>query len=165
MGATCGCLKCETGWKGYAITLARVLLALVFLIAGWSKLTGFEGTVGYIASAGLPMPEVLAVLTIIVELGGAILLIIGFHARIAAFALAVFTLLATLVYHMNIADPLQQTMFLKNLAIIGGLLYLKVYGPGPWSLSYKACPGTMCPDCSSSSCACCKDCNCGTCKA
>lgn len=164
MNGTCGCLYCENGWKRYAVVLARVLLGLVFLVAGWQKLTGFDGAVAYIAYAGLPMPEVLAVLAIIVEFGGALLLIVGFHARIAAFALAVFTAIATLAYHMNVADPLQQTMLLKNLAIIGGLLMIKVYGPGPWSLSYKTCPGTMCPDCNAGACACCKDCKCSTCK-
>lgn len=165
MGSSCGCLYCEKGWKSYAVVLARVLLGLVFLVAGWGKLNGFDGTVAYIASVGLPMPQLLAALAIIVELGGAVLLIVGFHARLAAFALAIFTALATLAYHMNIADPLQQIMFLKNLAIIGGLLMIKVYGPGPWSLSYKTCPGTMCADCSAGNCACCKGCSCSTCKA
>lgn len=165
MGATCGCLKCEIGWKSYAVVLARILLGLVFLVAGWGKLTGFEGTVAYIASAGLPVPSVLAVLTIIIELGGAIMLIVGFHARIAAFALAVFTVLATLAYHMNLADQLQQIMFLKNLAIIGGLLMVKVYGPGPFRIPYKKCPGNICPDCAAGDCACCRDCKCTTCRA
>lgn len=157
-------MRCEAGWKSYVAALARALLGLVFLVAGWGKLIGFDGTVTYIASAGLPIPEVLAVLTIIVEFVGAALLIVGFHARVAAFGLAIFTALATLAYHMNISDPLQQIMFLKNLAIIGGLLMIKVYGPGPIALSYKACPGSMCPDCSAGACACCKDCGCSTCK-
>src|SRR3989344_6792633 len=101
MGTTCGCLKCETGWKTYAVLLARILLGLVFLVAGWGKLTGFDGAVAYIASAGLPMPEVLAVLAIIVELGGAAMLILGVYTRLAAAALVIFTALATLAYHMD----------------------------------------------------------------
>lgn len=152
---TCGCLKCEVGWKTYAVFLARILLALLFLGAGWNKLTGFEGTVAYIASAGLPMPDVLAVLAIIVEFGGAVMLILGIYARYAAAALIVFTILATLAYHMNLADPLQQIMFFKNLAIIGGLLMIKVYGGGHWRLPYPK----------GGDCACCKECSCGTCKA
>ena len=154
MGTTCGCLKCETGWKTYAVLLARILLGLVFLVAGWGKLTGFDGAVAYIASAGLPMPEVLAVLAIIVELGGAVMLILGVYTRLAAAALVIFTALATLAYHMDLADQLQQTMFLKNLAIIGGLLMLKVYGGGAWRLPYPK----------GNDCACCKDCKCDTCK-
>jgi putative oxidoreductase len=151
---TCGCLKCETGWKTYAVVLGRVLLGLVFLIAGWNKLTGFGGTVGYITSAGLPMPEVLAVLAIIFEFGGAVMLILGIYTRLAAAALVVFTALATLIYHTNIADPMQQSALLKNLAIIGGLLMVKVYGGGPWRLPFPK----------EESCACCKDCKCDTCK-
>ena len=110
------------------------------------KLTGFAGTVGYVSAGGFPMPEVFAVLTIIIELGGGLMLLLGFHSRIAAKALIVFTVIATAVYHNVFADATQQVMLLKNLAIIGGLLYVAVFGPGCLSLN-KNCGSSKCPDC------------------
>jgi putative oxidoreductase len=125
----------HTSFEQYLPVAGRVLLGVLFLIAGWGKLTGFEGTVGFVASAGFPMPEVVTVAAIIVEFGGALMLIAGFKTRIAAWALAVFTLIATFAYHNVFADPSQQIMFLKNLAIIGGLLYVARFGSGMWSMS------------------------------
>ncbi|MBI4093872.1 DoxX family protein [Candidatus Kaiserbacteria bacterium] len=135
------------GWKQLA---GRVLLALPFLVAGWMKLTAYGGTVGYIASAGFPAPEFLTVVAIIVEFGGALLLVLGMHARTAALALVVFTTIATLGYHLNWSDPTQMTMFLKNLGLIGGLLYIFAHGAGRYSLKQwdKYCwGGRWCPDC------------------
>ena len=120
--------------KQWGPLVARVLLALVFIIAGVGKLTGFAGTVGYIASVGLPMPEVLAILTIIVEIAGGIALAIGFMGRMAAMLLFVFTFLATVVFHNNLGDQMQNTMALKNLAMMGGLLLVMIYGSGPKSM-------------------------------
>ena len=140
--------KCEgkCGCKGYTLLVGRVLIAVLFLVAGWGKLTGFAGTVGYVASGGFPMPEVFAVLTIIIELGGGLMLLLGFHSRIAAKALIVFTVIATAVYHNVFVDATQQVMLLKNLAIIGGLLYVTAFGPGCLSLN-KNCGNANCPDC------------------
>lgn len=113
--------------------VGRALLALVFIIAGFGKITGFAGTVGYIASVGLPMPEVLTILAIIVELGGGLMLLAGFWGRYAAEALFFFTVLATVLFHNNIADQMQATMALKNIAMMGGLLMVMVYGTGAMS--------------------------------
>src|SRR5258706_13909004 len=82
-----------------AALVGRILLAVIFILSGFSKITGFEGTVGYIASKGLPMAQLVAVGTIIVELGGGILLAIAYKARWAALASAVFTLLAAILFH------------------------------------------------------------------
>ena len=114
--------------------VARVFLSALFIFAGVGKITGFAGTVGYIASVGLPAPSLLAVLTIIVEVGGGLMLLTGFMGRIAAKLLFGFTLLATIFFHINFADQMQTVMALKNLAIMGGLLMVFVHGTGPMSL-------------------------------
>ena len=121
--------------KQYGPPLGRILLGLIFVIAGFEKITGFEGTVGYMTAYNVPMAQVLAVLTIIVELGGGILLIIGWKARWAALALFVFILIITPIFHAYWSVPddqkqLQMFMFLKNLAIMGGMLYVAAFGPG-----------------------------------
>ena len=123
--------------------VGRVLLGVLFLPAGLMKLMAFAGTAGYIASAGLPLPEVGAAIAIVVEIGGGAALLAGFHARLAAQVLAVFTLVATVCFHNFWAVPadqafVQQLMFFKNIAVIGGLLMLAAHGAGAWSLDAKA---------------------------
>ncbi len=123
--------------------VGRILLAALFLPAGISKITGFAGTVGYIASKGAPMPEVAATIAIIIEVGGGLALILGFKTRWAALALALFTLVATLLFHNYWTLPadqqmLQQLMFMKNIAVVGGLLTLAAWGAGSWSLDGKS---------------------------
>lgn len=122
--------------------VGRVLLAWLFLVSGVDKLGAFAGTAGYIASTGLPMPELLAVATIALEIGGGLLLAIGFKARWAAAAFAAFTLVATLLFHNYWAAPeaqqfMQRLMFLKNLSIVGGLLMVVAFGPGRWSVDKR----------------------------
>jgi len=124
------------------VVIARVLLALMFVLSGVSKFAGLEGTAGYIASKGLPMPTVLAFAAAALELFGGIALAIGLQARIAALALAVFTLFASLVFHNFWALPadqayLQQLMFMKNLAVAGGLLFVFSLGAGPASFDAR----------------------------
>jgi putative oxidoreductase len=114
----------------------RILLGLIFVLSGFGKLTGFGGTVGYIASKGLPLPQILAGIALVVELGGGLLLILGWKARWAAAALAIFTVLAALLFHNFWTMPPEQVQnqtihFLKNLSIVGGLLYVVTYGSGP----------------------------------
>lgn len=122
--------------------VGRLLLALLFLPAGISKIGGFAGTVGYIASKGLPLPELGAVLAIVVEVGGALALIAGFGTRLAALVLAAFTLVTTVVFHNFWGVPadqvmMQQLMFYKNIAVVGGLLVLAAQGAGAWSLDAR----------------------------
>jgi putative oxidoreductase len=121
---------------------ARLLLALLFLPAGIGKLTGFEGTVGYIASAGLPLPEAGAVLALTVEIVGGLALIAGFGTRFAALVLAGFTLAASYFFHNYWTLPadqqfVQQLLFFKNVAVTGGLLSLVAFGAGGWSLDAR----------------------------
>ncbi len=122
--------------------VGRLLLALLFLPAGLMKIGGFAGTVGYIGSVGLPLPTLGAILAIVVEVGGGLALLAGFGTRFAAVALAVFTLVATVVFHAYWAVPaeqamMQQLMFFKNVAVVGGLLVLAAHGAGALSVDGK----------------------------
>ncbi len=122
-----------------AALIGRILLAFMFVVAGWGKLTGFAGTVGYVASVHVPMPEVATALALVVELGGGLLLALGWKARWAALALAGFTLVASLVFHdfwnMSGAEAMtNQLFFFKNVAVIGGMLMVFAFGPGRLSL-------------------------------
>lgn len=117
----------------------RVLLALMFVPSGFSKVSNFDGTTAYIASKGLPLPPVLTVLTIVVEIGAGLALLVGLKARWAALALAAFAVLAALFFHNFWAFPAaeqaaQSISFYKNLAITGGLLFVAAFGPGPVSV-------------------------------
>lgn len=128
-----------------AMLVGRILLALIFLVAGWRKLMGVAGTAGYFTKLGLPMPEVLAWVAIAIELGGAILLIVGWQTRWAALLLALFTLIAAFAAHrfweFDAAQQANQmNHFLKNLAIVGGMIILAATGPGALSLDARRRP-------------------------
>lgn len=125
--------------RQYGPLIGRLLIAAIFVFSGFGKITGFEGTVGYIASSGLPLPQLGAVLAIIVELGGGILLIVGWKTRWAAAAMLVFTVAAACIFHNFWAaapDAAQNQMihFMKNIAMAGGLVYVVVFGSGPLSV-------------------------------
>ena len=120
----------------------RALIALMFIPAGFGKIAGFAGTAGYIASKGLPLPELGVVLAIAVELLGGLALLAGFGTKLVALALAVFTLVASVIFHNYWGAPAEQVMtqtlmFYKNIAIIGGLLTLAAHGAGTWSLDAR----------------------------
>lgn len=122
--------------------LGRLLIAALFLPAGLSKITGFEGTVGYIGSMGLPAPALGAVIAIAVEVLGGLALIVGWQTRIASLVLALFTLAASVIFHAYWAAPAEQAfvvqlLFFKNIAVIGGLLILAAQGPGAFSLDAR----------------------------
>lgn len=131
--------------KQFGPLAGRILLALIFVMAGFNKITGFAGTAGYIASKGLPMAEVLTVLTIIIELGGGLLIMVGWQARWAATAIFLFLIPVTFIFHAfwTVADPQAQymdmLMFMKNLAIMGGMLMIVAFGSGPYSIKNDNC--------------------------
>jgi putative oxidoreductase len=128
-----------TSAQDVMVLVGRVLVAWLFIPAGWGKIAGFSGVVGYIASQGVPMPEVCAAISIAAELGLGLLLLVGWQARWAALGLAIFVAVITPIFHGYWALPAAQQMmqkqaFTKNLAILGGLLVLAAFGAGRYSL-------------------------------
>ncbi len=119
--------------RDYAALVARILLSIIFITSGFGKITGFEGTVGYIASKGLPVPQLLAAAAAVIELGGGLLLLIGYKARWAALAIFLFLIPTTLLFHNYWATPGDQGQyinFMKNVTIMGGMLMVWAFGPG-----------------------------------
>ena len=116
----------------YAHLLGRIFLAIIFIMAAIGKIKDPAGTMGYMASVGLP--GFLLWPTIALELLGGIAIIVGFQTRIAAIALAVFTVVAAVLFHNNMADHMQSIMFLKDISIAGGLLLLAASGATAFSV-------------------------------
>ena len=130
--------------------IGRILLALMFVLAGFSKLSGFNGTAGYIGSAGLPAPALLAALTIVLELGGGLALMAGLYTRWVALALGLFTLLVSFIFHPFWAVPADQAMvtnllFMKNISVAGGMFVLAAFGAGAFSLDARRAGGDASP--------------------
>lgn len=115
-----------------SVLLARVLLAHIFILAGINKITSFSGTQQYMESMGVAGE--LLVPVIILEIGAGILLVAGWFTRWAAIALAVFCVATAAFFHTNFADQTQMIMFMKNIAMTGGLIMLAVHGAGAWSI-------------------------------
>jgi len=116
---------------------ARLLMAQIFIISGWQKMTGFSGTEGYFTSMGIPLVSVVTPLVILIELGGGLALLFGFKTRWVAAILALFTVAAALIAHTNFADQSQMINFMKNLSIAGGFLTFVKYGAGSASIDAK----------------------------
>ena len=119
--------------------IGRILLALVFVMSGFDKLTGFTGTVGYIASENVPMPKIAAVVAIVIELGGGLAIVAGWMTRWAALVIAIFLIVITPIFHdfwtMTGAERMtNQIMFMKNVSMLGGFLVLFAFGPGKYSV-------------------------------
>ena len=119
--------------------IGRLLIVALFLPAGLGKISGFEGTLGYFASLGIPAPVFALVATIVIEVLGSIALIVGFQTRIVAVIMAIFTLAAAVTGHAYWAAPadaafIAQLLFFKNIAVMGGLLVLASAGAGSFSI-------------------------------
>lgn len=121
--------------RNLGLLIARLLLALMFVLSGWGKISGYAGTQGYMQSAGVP--GALLPLVILAELGGGLAILLGFMTRTAAVMLALFTLAAGFLFHLHPADQMQMIMFMKNLAIAGGFLALAVAGAGAFSIDAR----------------------------
>ena len=121
--------------KIWAAPVGRLLIAIIFIVAGAGKLTAIGGTQQYMEAYGIP--SALVYPTIALELLGGIAIILGWQTRIIALALAAFTLVAALIFHNNLGDQMQQLMFMKNLAITGGLLFLVAFGAGRLSIDSR----------------------------
>ena len=116
-----------------ATLVGRVLISVMFIMAGYSKIGGYEGTQGYMESMGVPgslLPVVIAL-----ELLGGIAVLIGYQTKIAAFLLGGFTFLAAIIFHSDFSQQMQMILFMKNLAISGAFLLLFVHGPGQWAVN------------------------------
>ena len=125
--------------------IGRILIAYLFIPSGWAKLAGFAGTVGYIASKGVPFPEICAAIAVAAELGLGLLVLVGWQTRWAALGLAIFVAVITPIFHAYWAVPEAQQMmqklnFTKNLSTVGGLLVLAAFGAGRLSLDGKRAP-------------------------
>ena len=125
-----------------AALIGRILIALIFVISGFGKIGGFAGVAGYIGAKGLPMPEVLAALTIALELGGGILLIIGWKTRWVALAFFLWLIPTTLIFHrfwgIDAAQVQNQfNNFMKNISIMGAMWMLMGFGPGAYSVDKR----------------------------
>ncbi len=123
--------------ENYGTLAARVVIGVFFITAGIGKIGagfglggGFAGTVGYITATGLPAPELLAAAAIVLEIGGGILVLLGWHIGLGAGMLAFVSIFTAFFFHGAVGDPMQRGQMFKNLAIAGGLIYMMVYGPG-----------------------------------
>ena len=112
----------------------RAMLAGIFIVAGYQKLLHFPDFAGAMANKGLPAPNTLLILTVIIELGGGILLLVGMFARAMSLAIFLFIIPVTYIYHPFWVSPAELNAFLKNVAIMGGLLYVMINGPGRYSI-------------------------------
>lgn len=117
--------------------VGRILMAAIFLISGLGKIAAPAGTIGYIASAGLPFPQLGLAIAVFVEVLGGIALIAGYRTRIAAAVLAIFCAATAFSFHFNLADQNQFIHFLKNIAMVGGLLQVVAFGAGRFSLDAR----------------------------
>ena len=111
--------------------IARILMAYIFIVAGWGKVTAYQATVGYMESMGVP--AAMLPFTILVELGGGLALLFGFQARFAAMGLGVFSLITAFLFHGGADDGIN---FMKNLAMAGGLFFLMLHGEGKFSIDH-----------------------------
>ena len=119
------------------VLIGRILLAAIFILAGFGKLSDINGTVGYFSMYNIPGGMVTAVGVGLVEFLGGLGILVGFQTRIVAWVMAVFSVATALVAHMNWADMMQLINFQKNLAIAGGFLVLATYGPGALSVDAR----------------------------
>lgn len=128
--------------KQFGPLVGRVLLASIFVVSGYGKIGGFAGTSAYMTSKGLPFVSALLVLTIVIELGAGLMVMLGIKARWAATALVLYLIPVTVIFHdfwavAAASAQMQQIMFMKNLAIMGGLLLVAAFGAGPYSVMRK----------------------------
>ncbi|MAF59528.1 MAG: DoxX family protein [Candidatus Pacebacteria bacterium] len=114
--------------------VARIVVGGFFIMSGVAKITGFAGIVAFAASAGLPAPALAIMIAIVVELLGGLSVLLGYKIQWGALALALFVVATAVLFHADFADQAQQTAFMKNLAIAGGLLYMARFGPGKMSI-------------------------------
>jgi putative oxidoreductase len=114
------------------ILVARILMPILFISAGWGKITGYAGTQQYMEAMGVP--GALLPLTILLEFGGGLAILFGLLTRTTALITAIFTVLTAILFHSNFAEGMNSLMFMKNMTIAGGYLLLALTGPGAISI-------------------------------
>ncbi|BAR60288.1 hypothetical protein NK6_7137 [Bradyrhizobium diazoefficiens] len=124
----------------HAALVGRILYASMFLLFGYGKITGFAGTTSYMGSLGLPAPALFTLLAIIIEIGGGLLILVGYETRLVALGLAIYTLVSAFIGHFQLSDFNQFQHFMKNMAIVGGSLAFVAFGAGSYSLDAKGSP-------------------------
>jgi putative oxidoreductase len=127
----------DSNMNNVVVLIGRILLAAIFILAGFGKLTDISGTAAYFAMYNLPGGAATAVGAGLVELLGGLAILVGFQTRIAGWVMAVFSVATALIAHMNWADMMQLIHFQKNLAMAGGFLVLATYGPGALSVDAR----------------------------
>lgn len=129
----------QTLLSSYGPLVGRILLSILFIFSGFAKVTNFAGSVQYAAvGVGESLATIAIIVAIIVELGGGLMLLLGYKIKWVALVVAAYTLLAALLFHFDFADQNQMVNFMKNLAIAGGLLFVALYGAGPMSIDNRA---------------------------
>ncbi len=121
--------------------IARLFLGHIFLIAGLTKISAYAGTQGYMEAMGVP--GALLPLVILLEIAGGLAIVTGWKARYSAIILALFSIIAAGIFHNNFDDPMQTILFMKNIAIAGGLMLLAVHGAGACSVDNRLARNTM----------------------
>lgn len=119
-------------FEDVGLLLARILMPILFITAGWGKITGYAGTQQYMEAMGVP--GFMLPLVILLEFGGGLAILFGFLTRFTALFTAGFTILTAFLFHSNFAEGVNQLMFMKNLSIAGGFLVLGLVGPGAYSI-------------------------------
>ncbi len=123
--------------QNLVVLIGRILLSILFITAGYGKLTGFDGTVGYFGSMGLPVPTLTTALVIVVELLGGLAILVGLFTRPVAYVIAAFCVATAFVGHGDFSVAGNDIHFMKNLAIAGGFLVLAAFGPGSLSIDAR----------------------------
>jgi putative oxidoreductase len=129
-----------TGIEKYgdqAALIGRLLYASMFLLFGYGKITAYSGTVGYMASLGLPAPSLFTVVAIVIEIGGGLLMLVGYQTRLVALGLGIYVLVSAFIGHAQLGDLNQFQHFMKNMAIVGGSLAFVAFGAGAYSLDAR----------------------------
>jgi putative oxidoreductase len=120
-----------------AALVGRLFYSSLYILYGYFKLTSYAGTTAYMAKQGLPAPAVFAALAIVIELGGGLLMLIGYQTRVVALGLAIYVLVAAFIAHAHFGDGNQMSHFFKNMAIVGGSLAFVAFGAGRYSLDAR----------------------------
>jgi putative oxidoreductase len=127
-------------YSDLAALLGRLFYSWMFLIFGYGKVAAYSGAVGYMGSLGLPAPALFAAIAIVIELGGGLLMLVGYHTRLVALGLAIYVLVSAFIGHLALHDMDQLQHFMKNMAIVGGSLAFVAYGGGTYSIDARFAP-------------------------